>query len=1031
MHFTDNDKRKIKDASDDRLYEVICDFITLDQRQSGQTYIGKCPICGEQKGFELHKGKGAYKCFKCNNISGKSVMTFLMKGLNKSYPEALEYLVGKFNVQMDETPASPVKVIPKTIKKSSKASKGEDPDSYCSKMLAESGLTYEDVTAHIYKSDDTKSVFQIRTIRPGTIDGKGNIIPGNDAIIEYYDLEGLPVTYDKKDAKGRLTGEKKEYYRVRWEHPDAHLDKNGKPFKYKSPFGSSTPIYIPEKLRSLYKSGQEIERLYIQEGEKKAEKACKHNLPSIAISGIQNLGMNGTLPEDVIRIISKCKVKEVVFLMDSDWNDISENIKINDPVEKRPRNFFFAARNYKEYMRSLKNRDIYVEVYIGHTQKNTAGDKGLDDLLANTLAGQEEKLLEDIEYLINEKNLTGQYLQLFKITTWTDHKLEELWCLNSPQKFAEKHMDILRNLPEFRIGRHRWRINDNGQLESAQPIESDEQYWEEVQKVRRDQTPYTEYEFKYVRSRRFLQNRGFGRFRRLDNTYQFIHLTPPFVRVVDASDARDFLFEFTEANCNEDVNEMISKGVTQYVGPDKLSLLKFIEPNFVQPSREFQYFYFEKDCWKITANKVESVGYESISHHIWSDQMRYFPAKWKTTPLITFTHSDNPGYNYSISATGQKCHFLRFLENASNFTWRKEQARKRGEQVEITDEEIQENKIHLLSKLCAIGYMLMECKDPNVARAVVAMDGKQSEVGESNGRSGKSLIGELMRQVMTIAYIDGKRRDMFNDVFLWNDVTEKTRLVFIDDVLQNFGFESLFPSITGDWSVNYKGGRRVTFPFMMSPKIFIATNHAIKGSGSSFTDRQWLLAFSDFYNAQHKPADDFGCLFFHEWDYDQWNLTWNMLANCIQLYLQYGVVQAPGERLEQRKLRQEITEGFISWADEYFSTPENRNKRIARKLLSDSYYEYDPQQRKFVTPTEFKKRFVKFCEWKGYTFNPQRYDPITGQPFNFDRDGKPIIDDKSGGVEYFTVGDEHFHGEAVPVIEPNGLPVSEHNKLDF
>ena len=42
--------------------------------------------------------------------------------------------------------------------------------------------------------------------------------------------------------------------------------------------------------------------------------------------------------------------------------------------------------------------------------------------------------------------------------------------------------------------------------------------------------------------------------------------------------------------------------------------------------------------------------------------------------------------------------------------------------------------------------------------------------------------------------------------------------------------------------------------------------------------------------------DDFGVLFFSEWDFTQWNLTWNMLANCIQLYLKFGVVQAPGER---------------------------------------------------------------------------------------------------------------------------------------
>ncbi|MCS2957654.1 hypothetical protein NXX53_11870 [Bacteroides salyersiae] len=195
----------------------------------------------------------------------------------------------------------------------------------------------------------------------------------------------------------------------------------------------------------------------------------------------------------------------------------------------------------------------------------------------------------------------------------------------------------------------------------------------------------------------------------------------------------------------------------------------------------------------------------------------------------------------------------------------------------------------------------MEAKDNNVARAVIGMDGKQSEVGESNGRSGKSLVGELMRNVVPTTYIPGKRPDLFTDQFVWNDVQENTKLVFIDDVLQNFNFEFLFPNITGDWTVNYKGGRRITIPFARSAKIYIATNHAIRGTGSSYTDRQWLLAFSDFYNDTHKPVDDFGTLFFSEWDFDQWNLTWNLLANCVQLYLTFGIIQAPGERLEQRK----------------------------------------------------------------------------------------------------------------------------------
>ena len=49
-----------------------------------------------------------------------------------------------------------------------------------------------------------------------------------------------------------------------------------------------------------------------------------------------------------------------------------------------------------------------------------------------------------------------------------------------------------------------------------------------------------------------------------------------------------------------------------------------------------------------------------------------------------------------------------------------------------------------------------------------------------------------------------------------------------------------------------------------------------------------------------------------------------------------------------------------------------------------------------------------YCKWKGYVFNPQKYDKVTGKPIQYDKDGRPVIDDKSGGVEYFTIGDSSF-----------------------
>lgn len=1023
MKFTQDDIRRIKDAAAGKLTDIIGDFREL--RRSGKDYVCDCPRCGGKDKFSVSPAKGIFKCWSCPDTKGADAVSYLMKVEGMEFIDAMDYLARKFTVLLDAPAPPPAKAkAPAKMKAKSRSAKGKDTDTFCARMLAESGLTYEDVTAKVYKTGDKQSIFEARAFRPGTVDEYGNIVAGDDVIIEYYDLDGLPVTYQRKLPGRRKTGstETKEYYRVRWQFPQEHLDKEGRPFKYKSPAGSGTPVYIPQRLRQLYKERQQFTRLYIQEGEKKAEKACKHGLPSIAISGIQNLGQKGALPEDLVKIITTCGVTEVALLFDADWNDLSQNIRINKPVEQRPASFFAAARNFKEYMRMLKNRGILVEVFIGHVQKNGAGDKGVDDLLANSLKGQEEELVKDIEYACNEKSGQGRWVAMHKITTWNDYKLKELWCLHSHEKFAELHRDVLAELPEFLFGRYAYKFQD-GRVVSAMPFEEDEKFWIEDEKFDKNDNKTRTFEYNYVAARNFFQNRGIGRYRLLDTKmWSYIHLEPPVVETIDVDDARDFMFSFAEQNCSLFVNNALLKGGSQFVGPFQMSRLHFIKPNFISPSRDEQYFYFRERCWRITQAEVKEVGYESINHHIWAEQKKDVDARYLERPLITFTEEDGR-YTYRLSEDGTHCHYLRFLINASNFTWRKKPE-------EVEEAELYENNLHLLSKLCAIGYLLMEAKDNNVTRAVIGMDGKQSEVGESNGRSGKSLIGELMRQVMPIAYIPGKKPDIFNDAFVWNDVDEKTRLVFIDDVLQNFNFEFLFPNLTGDWTVNKKGGTRITYPFSKSPKIYIATNHAIRGTGSSFTDRQWLIAFSDFYNDTHKPLDDFGVLFFSEWDFTQWNLCWNLLANCIQLYLTYGVIQAPGERLEQRKLRQEIGELFISWADEYFSGDEHLNHRLVKKELYDAFINYDPGARKFVGPTDFKKRLLKYCKWKGYVFNPQKYDPKSGKPLFYDRDGKPILDDKAGGVEYVTVGTVPGT-DVTPATDPMGLPVANQTKLDF
>ncbi|MFK2275605.1 hypothetical protein ACIXO6_02230 [Bacteroides fragilis] len=50
-----------------------------------------------------------------------------------------------------------------------------------------------------------------------------------------------------------------------------------------------------------------------------------------------------------MKIISTCEVQEVAFIFDSDWDDISSNIRINDQVEKRPRCFSMQQKFQRIY----------------------------------------------------------------------------------------------------------------------------------------------------------------------------------------------------------------------------------------------------------------------------------------------------------------------------------------------------------------------------------------------------------------------------------------------------------------------------------------------------------------------------------------------------------------------------------------------------------------------------------------------------------------------------------------------------------
>lgn len=86
------------------ILEIVGGFVRLKRR--GANYLGLCPFHNEKTpSFTVSPSKEIFKCFGCGK-SGNTI-SFLMEHEKLSYVEALRWLANKYNVDIEETEASP------------------------------------------------------------------------------------------------------------------------------------------------------------------------------------------------------------------------------------------------------------------------------------------------------------------------------------------------------------------------------------------------------------------------------------------------------------------------------------------------------------------------------------------------------------------------------------------------------------------------------------------------------------------------------------------------------------------------------------------------------------------------------------------------------------------------------------------------------------------------------------------------------------------------------------------------------------
>lgn len=404
----------------------------------------------------------------------------------------------------------------------------------------------------------------------------------------------------------------------------------------------------------------------------------------------------------------------------------------------------------------------------------------------------------------------------------------------------------------------------------------------------------------------FLEEEGFGK-TFLGKDYIYVQVTNKIVREVTTVIIKDFVLEYvneiTDEGLKRLVKESIIKAAKNLFSDATLECLKTLELDYVEDSKEAALFFFKNGFVRVTSKEITIKSYDGLK-----DTKDKNDIKGKVICIW-----ENQIIKREFFVSKEISDFKRFIKNICR-----------------NDEQ----RINSLKS--AIGYLLHSFKDPACTKAIIFLDEKLSD--SAYGRSGKGLVAKAIASIKNVLRIDGKNF-RFDKSFPFQSVSPDTQIILFDDVTKKFGFEKLFSIITEGITIEKKNKNEYSIPFERTPKIIITTNHSISGSDDSSTDRQFLIEFSDFYNAKHKPKDDFGKLFFSEWDTSQWTAFDNFMIECCQYYLKNGLKEYEYVNLIKKKLIDETAPEFEEFIRE-IPTGKEQNKKELFESFRRTYEDF-------------------------------------------------------------------------------------------
>ena len=213
-----------------------------------------------------------------------------------------------------------------------------------------------------------------------------------------------------------------------------------------------------------------------------------------------------------------------------------------------------------------------------------------------------------------------------------------------------------------------------------------------------------------------------------------------------------------------------------------------------------------------------------------------------------------------------------------------------------------EDKLKVKEFCSMIGYMCHNFKSPVNSPAIILSDVGANGINRNGGR-GKSLITEAVRMVQKSIFKGSNSEFDPNYQFNWDDLDISHNAYIIDDVKYNFKYDDLYTNILGSISAHRKGKKAETIEFDDTPKFMITTNWVVMyDEQNTSTNRRFIeYQLTDYYNKDNKPENEFGCMFFKEWNAIEWNKFYSFIFNCVNLYLSEGVLKPIYDKAEDNQ----------------------------------------------------------------------------------------------------------------------------------